>query len=90
MLKIMSMTAGDFSFDSVFAPSQESGDAEVMFVYSTVILWIIFLIIMPILFVNMLVSTTTMSGKHHCSIAVEPKLVIQSIEGLNPWLIGNI
>ena len=59
MLKIMSMTAGDFSFDSVFAPSRESEDAEeVMFVYSTVILWIIFLIIMPILFVNMLVSTT--------------------------------
>ena len=71
MLKIMSMTAGDFSFDSVFAPS---GDAEeVTFIYSTVILWIIFLIIMPILFVNMLVRTTTLSGKHHCSVPVEPK-----------------
>ena len=52
------MTAGDFSFDTVFrqSPSGESEDAEeILFPIISYLLWIIFLIIMPILFINLLV-----------------------------------
>ena len=59
MLKILSMTAGDFSFDTVFrqSPSGESESAqEILFPPISYILWIIFVILMPILFTNMLVN----------------------------------
>ena len=59
MLKIMSMTAGDFNFDTVFrlSPSGESENAEeILFLDISYILWIIFVIIMPVLFTNMLVN----------------------------------
>jgi len=53
------MTAGDFSFDTVFrrSPSGESeGAQEILFPPISYILWIIFVILMPVLFTNMLVS----------------------------------
>ena len=59
MLKITSMTAGDFSFDTVFrqSPSGESEDAkEIQFPLISIFLWIIFVIVMPILFINLLVN----------------------------------
>ena len=60
MLKILSMTAGDFSFDTVFrlSPSGESEDHdEILFPVISYFLWIILLIIMPLLFINMLVRS---------------------------------
>ena len=54
------MTAGDFSFDTVFrrSPSGETESAqEIQFPPISYILWIIFVILMPILFTNMLVNT---------------------------------
>ena len=49
----MSMTAGDIDFDSVFL----SGMSEsVPFLGLSQLTWILFIIIMPILFTNMLVS----------------------------------
>ena len=61
MLKILSMTAGDFSFDTVFrhSPSGESENAkDILFPSISYILWIIFVILMPVLFTNMLVNNT--------------------------------
>ena len=59
MLKITSMTAGDFSFDTVFrqSPSGESEEAEeIHYPLISIILWIVFVIVMPILFINLLVN----------------------------------
>ena len=53
------MTAGDFSFDTIFrrSPSGESESAqEILFPPISYILWIIFVILMPVLFTNMLVN----------------------------------
>ena len=64
MLKILSMTAGDFSFDTVFhlSPSRESEDAEkILFPIISYLLWIIFLIIMPILFIILLLRFIIMT-----------------------------
>jgi len=58
------MTVGDFSFDTVFrqSPSGESEDAEeILFPIISYLLWIIFLIIMPILFINLLVRFIIMT-----------------------------
>ena len=65
MLKILSMTAGDFSFDTVFrlSPSGESEDHdEILFPVISYFLWIILLIIMPLLFINMLVRSIHIMG----------------------------
>ena len=54
----MSMTAGDFDFDSIFRqdPAGESDDAnDVPFIEISYILWIVFVILMPILLTNLLV-----------------------------------
>ena len=53
------MTAGDFSFDTVFrqSPSGESEEAEeIHYPLISIILWIVFVIVMPILFINLLVN----------------------------------
>ena len=60
------MTAGDFSFDTIFrlSPSGESeSDKEILFPIISIILWIIFLIIIPILFINMLVRSIHIMGQ---------------------------
>ena len=54
----MSMTAGDFDFGSIFRldPAGGSDDAEeVPFPPVSYLLWIVFVIVMPILLINMLV-----------------------------------
>lgn len=60
IVKVMSMTIGDFSFDTIFRKSP-SGDSEnteeIMFPAIAYLLWIIFLVIMPILFINLLVRS---------------------------------
>lgn len=60
IVKVMSMTTGDFSFDTIFrkSPSGDSEDTEeIMFPVIAYLLWIIFLVIMPILFINLLVRS---------------------------------
>ena len=63
MVKVMSMIAGDFEFDEIFSMSlsKEGENAEtILFPPISYLLWIIFVIIMPILFINMLVNITKM------------------------------
>ncbi len=58
LLKTMTMTTGEFEFDTIFRqdPAGESDDAEeIPFRTISYILWIVFVIIMPILLTNMLV-----------------------------------
>lgn len=55
----MTMTAGDVGYDSIFRldPSGvRDEDEEILFPLLSRLIWIFFLIIMPILFANMLVS----------------------------------
>lgn len=65
ILKAMSMTTGDFDFDSLFrlSPNGENeGVNDIPFPAISVILWMIFIILMPILLTNMLVNTKD----HYC------------------------
>jgi len=58
IIKTMTMTTGEFDFDSIFrqAPNGESDtEQEIPFLPVSFTLWIIFVIIMPILLINMLV-----------------------------------
>jgi len=59
ILKGMTMTTGDFDFDSLFRLSpngEKEGVDDISFPAITVILWMIFIILMPILLTNMLVG----------------------------------
>ena len=63
------MTAGDFSFDTVFrrSPSGESESAqEILFPPISYILWIVFVILMPVLFTNMLVNIHLVYNLNAC------------------------
>ena len=63
MIKVMSMTAGDFEFDEIFRMSlstEEENAGTILFPPISYLLWIIFVIIMPILFINMLVNIPAM------------------------------
>ena len=53
ILKITSMTAGDFSFNTILG---FESDGTVSFPAISYIVWLLFLIVMPILFSNLLVS----------------------------------
>ena len=60
----MTMTTGEFDFDSIFRQfpgGAEDGDIteEIPFPEVSFLLWIIFLIMMPILLTNLLVSLIT-------------------------------
>ena len=57
MLKTLVMTTGEFEFDTIFVNDQElvDGGLELFLPYLTAILWVLFIIIMPILFSNLLV-----------------------------------
>ena len=60
------MTAGDFSLDTIFrlSPSGESEEEkEILFPIISYLLWIVFLIIIPILFINMLVRSMLIMGQ---------------------------
>ena len=65
------MTAGDFSFDTIFrrSPSGESESAqEILFPPISYILWIIFVILMPVLFTNMLVNIHLVYNLNACKL----------------------
>ena len=57
MLKTLVMTTGEFEFDTIFINNQELVDDGVVLLFPalTSVLWIIFIVIMPILFNNLLV-----------------------------------
>ena len=56
LVKTMVMTIGEFEYDTIFANSVESENQLSSFPIVAFILWIIFLILMPILLTNLLVS----------------------------------
>ena len=71
----MSMTAGDFDFDSIFRQDPTGGSdnaEEIPFPPISYVLWIVFVIIMPILLTNMLVCikctmiTLKIKGTAYC------------------------
>lgn len=56
----MTMTTGEFEYDDIFRLSASGSDSntdEVPFPEVSIILWIIFLVLMPILLTNLLVNT---------------------------------
>lgn len=57
MLKTLVMTTGEFEFDTIFINDQELVDEglELFLPELTAIMWVVFIIIMPILFSNLLV-----------------------------------
>ena len=57
MLKMLVMTTGEFEFDKIFIYDQELVDEGLSLFLPelTAVLWVIFIIIMPILFSNLLV-----------------------------------
>lgn len=57
MLKTLVMTTGEFEFDTIFINDQELVDEELsLFIpWLTALIWIIFVIVMPIIFSNLLV-----------------------------------
>ena len=57
MLKTLVMTTGEFEFDTIFVNDQELVDegVKLFLPHLTAILWVIFVITMPILFSNLLV-----------------------------------
>jgi len=59
MLKTLVMTTGEFEFDTIFLNDQELVDEGLSLFLPelTAIIWVIFIIIMPILFSNLLVIT---------------------------------
>ena len=54
----MTMTTGEFEFDSTFRQdgSELPNSPDIQFPFASYILWILFLILMPILFINLLVG----------------------------------
>ena len=67
------MTDGDFSFDTIFrrSPNGESESAqEILFPPISYILWIIFVILMPVLFTNMLVNIHLVYNLNACKFVL--------------------
>ena len=58
MLKTLVMTTGEFEFDTIFNNDQDLVDEGLSLFLPevTAIMWVIFIIVMPILFSNLLVS----------------------------------
>ncbi len=69
----MTMTTGELDYDTIFHldPSGGSDGADkIRFPPISIILWIIFIILMPIILTNMLVCLFVLNGMlHHQSIA---------------------
>ena len=57
LLKTMTMTTGELTFDEIFRldPSGQSDASEIAYLPVSAILWIVFIVLMPILLTNMLV-----------------------------------
>ena len=58
LLKTMTMSTGEFDFDTIFRQDpagERAGAEEIPFPAVSYILWIVFVILMPVLLTNMLV-----------------------------------
>ena len=55
MFKTITMTTGELDFDSLFQHGSPIGD-QLPYLAASIIIWIIFIILMPILLTNLLVS----------------------------------
>ena len=62
----MVMTTGEFDFDGIFFNSQQDSeeDRELYYPQIAYTLWIVFIILMPIILTNLLVSWYVPIGKH--------------------------
>lgn len=64
LVKTMTMTTGEFEYDSIFRqpsnPLEDAGD-DLQFPSVSYILWIVFLVLMPILLTNLLVGHVTVT-----------------------------
>ena len=59
LLKTVTMTGGEYNFDPIFRQDPAGGnddDSEVPFYPVSYLVWILFIVLMPILLANMLVS----------------------------------
>ena len=58
------MTTGEFEFDTIFINEQDLVDDGIVLLFPTLttILWIIFIVMMPILFNNLLVCNSNVMG----------------------------
>lgn len=64
LFKTITMTTGEFDFDPLF---NQGGDEEEEVPYNavSVILWIIFIVLMPILLMNLLVHSLILTSTHN-------------------------
>jgi len=62
IFKTMAMSTGEIGFDQNFHISRDASEPQLPFLPVTAILWIIFISVMPILYVNMLVSYAYPAG----------------------------
>ena len=54
IVKVMTMTTGELDYDDIF--HQQEGEEEIAFLPTSFILWIVFLVLIPVLLNNLLVS----------------------------------
>ena len=54
IVKVMTMTTGELDYDAIF--HQQEGEEEIAFLPVSSILWVIFLVLIPVLLNNLLVS----------------------------------
>jgi len=54
IVKVMAMTTGELDYDDLY--HQQEGEDEIAFPPVSFLLWIIFLVLMPVLLSNLLVS----------------------------------
>lgn len=69
MLKTLVMTTGEFEFDTIYLNDEEFVEENIKLSYPVefTILWIVFIIMMPVLFSNLLVSRQP-DYMHICTI----------------------
>ncbi|XP_019851378.1 PREDICTED: transient receptor potential cation channel subfamily A member 1 homolog [Amphimedon queenslandica] len=98
IVKTMTMTTGEFEFDSTFRQTgsqSEAGSDDIQFPFASYVLWILFLILMPILFINLLVGLAVddikgmqeSAGTNRLALRVELTLTVE--EYLPLWLRKN-
>uniref|UniRef100_A0A1X7V085 Ion transport domain-containing protein n=1 Tax=Amphimedon queenslandica TaxID=400682 RepID=A0A1X7V085_AMPQE len=95
IVKTMTMTTGEFEFDNTFRQTgsqSEAGSDDIQFPFASYVLWILFLILMPILFINLLVGLAVddikgiqeSAGINRLALRVELTLTVE--EYLPLWL----
>jgi transient receptor potential cation channel subfamily A protein 1 len=84
IIKTVVMTIGEFEYDDVFANTNDDNNQLTDFASLAYLLWILFLVMMPILLVNLLVAlavddTKAIQNKAHMSkIEIQIKLMLKA------------